>query len=233
MTSLSLKPASLAIYLSVRSAVVAGVYLAAALAVLGTVIVLRGLVAPAILSRFLGFVLIASLAAGLEPGTVKAAAPRRGGRPRGATPAAFLAAGAVKGLAASPVLALLWWFADPTVPAATLAWTPALAVAGFCATDLRARLDLGGRYALAIGVKQGSLAGGVALAGALIALGVPPSGAIGISVPGPFRVPGHRCRPFGRRAGDGAGRLGAAHSDPGQASSSPTNRWFDSGRGVR
>ncbi len=180
MTSLSLKPAALAVHLSVRAAVVTGVYLAATVAVLGSVIVLRGLVPPAMLSRFLGFVLIASLAAGLEPGTVKAAALGEAGV-HGARPAAFLAAGAIKGLAASPVLALLWWFADPTVLAATLAWTPALAVAGFCATDLRARLDLGGRYALAIGVKQGSLAGGVALAGALIALGVPPSGAIGIS----------------------------------------------------
>lgn len=175
-----LKRAPPLIHVSARAAAVTGVYLAAAVAVLGTVFVLRALVPAAMLSRFLGFVLIASLAAGLEPGTVKAAALGKAGV-EGATPGAYLVAGAIKGLAASPILALLWRFADPAVPAATLAWTPALAVAGFWATDLRARLDLGGRYAVAIGLKQGSLAGGVALAGVLIALEVPAPGAIGIS----------------------------------------------------
>jgi hypothetical protein len=180
MTSLPLKRASLAFHLSARAAAVTGVYLAAAVAVLLTVIVLRGFVPPATLSGFLGFVLIGSLSAGLEPGTVKAAAIGEAGV-GGATMAAYLAAGAVKGLAASPVLALLWRFADPGASTATLAWTPALAVAGFCGTELRAVLDLRGRYALAITVKQGSLAGGVALAGLLIALGVPVSGAVGFS----------------------------------------------------
>ena len=180
MTSLLLKPASPAIHLSARAALVTGVYLAAAVAVLLTIIVLRPLIPPAALSRFLGFVLIASLAAGLEPGTVKAAALGDAGI-NGASPAAYMAAGAIKGLAASPVMMLLWRFADPGVPAAALAWTPALAVAGFCATDMRALLDLRGQYALAIGVKQGSLAGGVALAGALVAVGAPASAAIGLS----------------------------------------------------
>jgi hypothetical protein len=180
MTSLPLKRAPVALHLSARAAVVTGVYLAAAVAVLLTVIVLRPLVPPATLDRFLGFILIASLAAGLEPGTVKAAALREAGG-QGASTAAYLAAGAIKALAASPVLALVWRFADPAVPATTLAWTPALAVAGFCATDLRARLDLRGRYAMALVVKQASLAGGFVLAGSLIAIGVPLSGAVGVS----------------------------------------------------
>ncbi|MDB5481164.1 MAG: hypothetical protein JWO83_2217 [Caulobacteraceae bacterium] len=181
MTSLPLKRGSLAFHLSARAAVVTGAYVAAAVAVLLTVIVLRGLVPPATLSRFLGFVLIGSLAGGLEPGTVKAAALGEAGV-RGSTTAAFLAAGAIKGLAASLVLAPLWRFADPAVSVATLAWTPGLAVAGFCGTELRALFDLRGRYALAITVKQGSVAGGVALAGLLMALGVPVSEAVGLSV---------------------------------------------------
>jgi O-antigen/teichoic acid export membrane protein len=180
MTSLPLKPPSGALHLSARAAVVTGVYLAAAVAVLLTVIVLRPLVPPATLDRFLGFILIASLAAGLEPGTVKAAALREAGG-EGASTAAYLAAGAIKALAASPVLALVWRFADPSASATTLAWTPALAVAGFCATDLRARLDLRGRYAMALVVKQASLAGGFVLAGSLIAMGAPLSGAVGVS----------------------------------------------------
>jgi hypothetical protein len=163
-----------------RAAAVTGAYLAAGAAVLLTVIILRGLVPAAILGRFLSFVFIASLAAGLEPGTVKAAALGEGGADA-APPAAYLGAAAIKGLAASPALALLWRFADAGVSSATLAWTPVLAVTGFCATDLRALADLRGGYALAIGIKQGSLAGGVVVAGALIGLGVPVAGAIGAS----------------------------------------------------
>jgi hypothetical protein len=178
MTSLALKRSPLAFEMTGRAAAVTGAYLAAAAAVLLTVILLRGLVPAAILSRFLGFVFIASLAAGLEPGTVKGAALGEGGV-GAAAPAAYLGAAAIKGLAASPALALLWRFADPGISLAALAWTPALAVTGFCATDLRALADLRGGYALAIGVKQGSLAGGVVVAGALVGLGVPVAGAIG------------------------------------------------------
>src|SRR5271155_1623206 len=112
MTSLALKRSPMAFEITGRAAAVTGAYLSAAAAVLLTVIVLRGLVAPAVLSRFLGFVFIASLAAGLEPGTVKAAALGEGGVDS-ATPAAYLWAAVLKGLAASPALALLWRFADP------------------------------------------------------------------------------------------------------------------------
>jgi hypothetical protein len=180
MTSLPLKQVTLAFHLSGRAAAVTGVYLASAAAVLLTVILLRAQVPPSALSRFLGFVVIASLSAGLEPGTVKAAALDPQGA-RDIPGAAFLAAGALKAIAASPVLALLWRFADPDVPAGALAWTPALAIAGFCATDLRTGLDLRGRYAVAIGLKQGSLAGGVALAGCLIAVGASLPGAVAAS----------------------------------------------------
>jgi hypothetical protein len=180
MTALPLKRVPLAVHLSARAATLTGVYLAAALAILLTVIALRALVPPVTLDRFLGFVLIATIAAGLEPGTVRAAALGEAGV-EGASSAAYVVAGAIKGLAASLVLALAWRFADPRVPAAVLAWTPALAVAGFCATDLRAALDLRERYAMAIAVKQGSLAGGVALAGLLVATGAPLTAAIGVS----------------------------------------------------
>lgn len=178
MNIVSIGPARRAFALGARAAVVTVVYLAATGVVLGTVIAVRGLVAPAILRGFLGFVLIATLAAGLEPGTVKAAALGEAGADVAGVPA-YLVAGAVKGLAASPFLGVLWRFSDPAVTLPTLAWTPAIAVAGFCATDLRILFDLRGRYAAAIGLKQGSLAGGIALAGLLIALGTPLFWAIG------------------------------------------------------
>ena len=158
--------------LGARAAVATAAYGAAAAAILLTVILLRGVVSGVVLRAFLGYVLIAQVSAGLEPGTVKAAALGPAGVDA-ASPWAYLAAGAVKGLLASPVLALLWKFADPAATAPLLAWAPAVAVAGFCATDLRVLSDLRGRHALAIGLKQGSLAGGVLVAGLVVAFRAP------------------------------------------------------------
>ncbi len=169
--------------LAVRAAAVTGAYAAAAAAVLATVILLRGLIDASRFQAVLGFMFIATLCAGLEPGTVKAHALARTGEAGDAPVAlpACLIAGAIKALCAAPVLALVWRLADPAVGPWALGWTPLVAVAGFWATDLRARLDLDGRHAAAIALKQGSLAGGIALMGALVALRVPLSWAIGVS----------------------------------------------------
>ena len=201
MNIVSIGPARLAFSLGARAAVVTVVYLAATGAVLGAVIAVRGLVPPAVLRGFLGFVLIATLAAGLEPGTAKAAALGEAGADGAGVPA-YLVVGALKGLAASPILAVLWRFSDPAVTLPTLAWTPAVAVAGFCATDLRTLFDLRGRYALAIGLKQGSLAGGVALTGGLIALGTPLAWAVGAASMARLALLG--LRPPGTRPSGGA-----------------------------
>lgn len=163
------QPARFIARLGARAAVTAGAYVLAAATILGAVVIVRGLVAPATLRGFLAFVFIASLAAGLEPGTAKADAldpDHRAGLP------AILAVSALKGLLAAPILILVWRFADPTVGWGALASTPGLCIAGFCVTDLRVLHDLRGRYALAVGLKQGSLAGGVALTGGLLAAGV-------------------------------------------------------------
>jgi hypothetical protein len=160
-----------------RVAIVIGAYVAAAVAILATVALLRSRIAPEILRDLLGYVFIATLAAGLEPGTVKAAAVSRNGVDA-AEPRAYLTASTLKALLAAPLLALLWRFADPAVPASVLLSTPLIAVAGFGATDLRVLADLQGRHALAIGLKQGSLAGGVVLVGALASMNVPIAWAI-------------------------------------------------------
>ncbi len=163
-----------------RALLVTAAYVAAAVVILGTVFALRGLVSPGVLKSFLAFVLVASLSAGLEPGTVKAAALTEAGI--GATPqTVFLAAGLLKALIAAPILTLLWAFADPSAAPSALALTPAIAFAGFGATDLRVLFDLEGRYAAAIGLKQGSLAGGIALGGACLAMGLPLAAALAIS----------------------------------------------------
>ena len=157
--------------LAVRAVVVAGAYLATALAVLAMVVMLRGRVSPDTLRAVLGIYFISALTAGLEPATVKAAVLVTGRAPENL--AGVLAAGAVKSLAAAPILALVWWLADPRTPLSLLALSPLPAVAGFWATDLRVVLDLRGRHAAAVWLKQGSLAAGFVLLAGMVGAGVP------------------------------------------------------------
>jgi len=173
-------------HIGVRSAMAVGAYLATALVAAAAILALRQAISPAALQSALGFFFIAAIAAGLEPATVKAAV--LGGASRGAIPGpaapAWQVVIAVKALAASPLLALLWRFADPHVPLVDLIWLPAVALAGFAATELRVLFDIKGRHAAAIWLKQGSLAGGLALLAILIGAGVPLFWAIGVSTAG-------------------------------------------------
>ncbi len=166
--------------LGARAAAVTGAYVAATAVMLLAVIVLRGMVAPALLRNVLGLIFLTSLSAGLEPGTIKAAALGEAGV-EGADLVAYLAVGAMKGALASPLLAIIWRLADPTIPFSILAWTPLITIAGFWATDMRVLLDVRGRHTLAVGLKQGSLAGGVAIMGLLVALRTPLIWAVGVS----------------------------------------------------
>ena len=164
--------------------VLAGAYLATSLISLAVIITLRRAAAPELLQSVLGFVFIAGLAAGLEPATVKASALLKGRGDDAAPPAAVgacLAVSALKGALASPILALIWRFADPHIPALTLAWLPAVCIAGFMATDLRVFFDLEGRHARAVWLKQGSLSGGLVMLASLVLLGVSLFWAIGVS----------------------------------------------------
>ncbi len=168
--------------IGVRAGVVTGIYVVTALVVAGVIFAMRRVGAPALLQSVLSVFLIASLSAGLEPGTVKAEVLGGGLdrlRSRGLGP--LLATGALKALVASIPLALIWRLADPKMALPVLAWTPLIVVAGFVATELRALFDVEGRYALAIGLKQGSLAGGLALLAVLLMAGVPLFWAVGLS----------------------------------------------------
>ncbi len=163
-----------------------GAYLVTALVAVVAILLLRRAISPAALQSALGFFFIAAIAAGLEPATVKAALLRGGPRESIAEAGApvYLLAGTVKALAASPFLAILWRFADPRIPLADLLWLPAVALAGFAATDMRVLFDIEGRHAAAIWLKQGSLAGGLAVLAVLIGAGVPLFWAIGVSTAG-------------------------------------------------
>jgi len=162
-----------------RAVFTAGAYLAAAIVIVLTFFVLKGRVGPHVLQGLLGYFFIASTTAGLEPGTVKAAALAN---PKGRTDVlAITAVSALKGLAAAPIVALVWRFSDPSIGLATLAWTAGLCVAGFAATDLRVMFDLDGRHATAIWIKQGSLATGLAVVAVMTWLGAPLALGVGVS----------------------------------------------------
>ncbi|MHB8528031.1 MAG: polysaccharide biosynthesis protein [Caulobacteraceae bacterium] len=166
--------------LTSRAANVAGAYLAAAVAILVVIMLLRGRIPPALLRSDLGFFFICSLASGLEPATAKAAV--LGGKAEGALQDAarpFLIASAIKALAVSPVLAAVWRFSDAAAPAAACLWLPLVAVAGFAASDLRVLLDVEGRHATAIWLKQGTLVVGLIALAVLTLAGAPFFWAVG------------------------------------------------------
>ena len=140
------------------------------LTVMLMVVALRQTLPPATLRELLGFYFIAALAAGLDPGTAKALFV---GESREAGLWAVLAASAMKALVVAPVLGLVWRFAAPGLSLATLLTTPLIVVAGFWATDVRVMLDLRGRHASAVWLKQGSLAAGFVLAAILVGSGLP------------------------------------------------------------
>ena len=140
------------------------------LTVMLMVVALRQTLPPATLRELLGFYFIAALAAGLDPGTAKALFV---GESREAGLWAVLAASAMKALVVAPVLGVVWRFAAPGLSLATLLTTPLIVVAGFWATDVRVMLDLRGRHASAVWLKQGSLAAGFVLAAILVGSGLP------------------------------------------------------------
>ena len=162
-----------------RAAFTAGAYVTAAAVVVLTFFALKGRIDARTLQALLGYFFIASMAAGLEPGTIKAAALKHPGV--AVDVRAAMAASVIKGLAASPILAVVWRFADPHIDATVLIWTPGLCVAGFAATDLRVLFDLEGRHATAIWIKQGALAAGLAIVAVLVWLRAPLATGIAVS----------------------------------------------------
>jgi hypothetical protein len=165
---------------AVQAALVVGAYLFSGLTLLVVLFFLRRTVSAVDLRAALGFFFISAVTAGLEPGGAKAAALQpqgAAGRPRWS----YLLVAAAKALGAAPIVALVWRFADPQTPWTALALLPLVCAAGFWVTDLRVLLDLEGRHVAAVGLKQGALSGGHALAGLLLILGTPLDMAIGVA----------------------------------------------------
>ena len=163
---------------AIRAGTVAGAYLASGLTVMLMVVALRQTLPPPTLRELLGFYFIAALASGLDPGTAKALFV---GESREAGLWMVLGASALKALVVAPVLGLVWRFAAPGLSLAILLTTPLVVIAGFWATDVRVLLDLRGRHATAVWLKQGSLAAGFVLAAILVGYGIPMLWAVLIS----------------------------------------------------
>ena len=156
-----------------RGGVVGAAYLATALATVAVIVVMRHFGAIDALRQVLGVQFIATLAAGLEPATSRALAiGRRAASVESADLPPIALAGATKAMVASIALAVIWRVADPSASLTLLAFSPALCLVGFLATDLRVLLDFQGRHAQAIWLKQGSLALGLLVLAALVQVGV-------------------------------------------------------------
>lgn len=146
-------------------------YLFTSILLIGAIALLDRIVGAQQLKAFLTYVLVATLAAGLEPGTAKAAIVASSRDHRIHVSLSLLGASVIKSILVSPVLAGVWLLSAPEAVASGLLLVPIISALGFLATDIRVLLDAEGRYASAIWLKQGSLALAIACAAAALALG--------------------------------------------------------------
>jgi len=154
-----------------RAVLAMTVYAAAAMASLATVIIARRELPPDTLRILLSYLVIATISAGLEPGTTKAAALMNGGRelpPVGAV----LIISTVKAILAAAILALIWKLSAPGVTLRVLLLTPLITIAGFCTTDLRVKMDLEDHHTRAIAFKQISTVASAIIATLMMLCGV-------------------------------------------------------------
>ncbi len=146
-------------------------YLFTSILLIGAIALLDRIVGAQQLKAFLAYVLVATLAAGLEPGTAKAALVASSRTDKASLSLSLLGASLIKSVMVSPALAGIWLLSDREAIANGLLFVPVIAAIGFLATDIRVLLDAKGRYASAIWLKQGSLALAIACAATALALG--------------------------------------------------------------
>lgn len=156
---------------AIRAAPIFVSYLIASAVLLVSIWALNSRIDANLLQSFLVFVLVNTIAAGLEPGTAKAWLLTRP-QLEEASSIGMLAASAFKAMLISLPLAFIWYFSEGSgrVPI-EITVTPLLAILGFAATDLRVILDSQGRHVAAIWLKQGSLSLAIAISAISLALG--------------------------------------------------------------
>lgn len=152
-------------------------YLVTSLTLLAAAIALKHSVSPALAQSALSVLFISAVVGGLEPGTGRAAAI---GDDRTDARGIFWAS-AIKALIAAPLIGVVWRVSDPAVSAGVLLWLPAIVVSGFLAADFRVLLDVRGRHASAIWLKQGPASLAIASLAAMVIAGVPLTAAVAAS----------------------------------------------------
>jgi O-antigen/teichoic acid export membrane protein len=143
------------------------------LAVLGCFLLLRQGVTAQSLQAVLGYYLIATITGGIEPGTSKAHILLGNSQRQDISHSGLFGATAAKSLIAFPFFAGIWLFASADAPSALqiilCSWP--LAFIGFLTTNYRNLLDIEGRFAAAIWLKQGSLCLTITVASLVILAG--------------------------------------------------------------
>lgn len=133
-------------------------YLVNAIILIGSIFILEKHLSPEELSSFFVYFLVASIAAGLDPGTSKASITYAEGGAHFEAGAPLLFASSIKAILLSPALIAVWLASLGAKSAmGDLAWVPIIAMIGFVATDMRVAFDARGQYTMAIWAKQGSL----------------------------------------------------------------------------
>ncbi len=184
MRRLYRKATELAVPLVRRGGPVLFAYLTTSLVLVVVIALLSRALGPDRVQAVLLYVFIATLAAGIEPGTAKAALIRhRNAEGIFAMTGAMYRVSVVKAVVLSPLFAGVWWLSQhqPAAPPEGIWLTPLVVSLGFVATDLRVALDARGRHAAAIWLKQGSLMLAIAVAAAVHAAGADLTLAIGIA----------------------------------------------------
>lgn len=165
-----------------RGVMVASAYLATSVVVLTSAVGLGQIVSPSILAGVLSVFFISMLSSGLEPGTAKAFVLQSTASVVCKEQLQGVAiASAAKALIASLPLGLLWRFSDQSLSFAVFAWIPVIVLAGFLATDFRVLLDVRGRHAAAIWLKQSGLVLAFGLLAGLVGMGVSLEWAVAVS----------------------------------------------------
>lgn len=141
-----------------RAALSIGAYVVTSIVLIGAIALLDHRLGAEQLKVFLTYVLITTIAAGLEPGTAKAALVISASKDGTNLSASMIGASLLKSVMVSPVIGSFWLFSDGQSAIDNgLVLVPVITALGFVATDLRVILDAKGKYAAAITLKQGSL----------------------------------------------------------------------------
>ena len=148
-----------------RAMILTFAYISTATLLVVVLMYLKEILLPASLQAVLAYIFISSTAAGIEPGTAKAQYLLENSNTeelRFKFPGLFISA-AGKAVLLSPILVAVWFLTNSSGldKSSVILCAPIVLAIGFMTTEMRFVLDINGRYASAIWLKQGSLSIGL------------------------------------------------------------------------